>query len=500
MRPAVLLALLCAAGLPRAQADSSPRLPRSSPEEQGIAAQAVLGFVEQAEAGVDHLHSFMLVRHGKVVAEGWWSPYAAAEPHSLYSLSKSFTSTAVGLAIAEGRLSLDARAIDFFPKEAPANPGANLRSLRVRDLLRMSTGQSAEDINAFSFDASPDLVKAFFAMPVVAKPGTHFVYNTAATFLLSAIVQKATGQTVRDYLQPRLFDPLGMGRPHWDASRQGVSLGGFGLSLRTEDIAKFGLLCLRRGNWEGRQLLPASWVDAATSLQTANGSDPTSDWDQGYGYQFWRCRHGFYRGDGAFGQFCIVMPQYDAVIALTSATNDMQAVMNLVWDRIVPAFRDGALPPDPEADRRLRDRLAGLVLPVQGGAMAGAPAVSLPTGTYAFDANSDYLESLRIEPAAPGSGVVLAARIAGIDQRLACGEGAWRLGRIALGPDASEPVALSGAWTAPDTFTVKVCRYRTPFCATYAMHFSGRNLAIDRSVNVDLKGDLAPPPLLGKAE
>ena len=256
----------------------------------------------------------MLVRHGHVVAEGWWAPYAAEAPHSLFSLSKSFTSTAVGMAIAEGKLSLDDEVLKFFPDDAPAEPSANLKAMRVSDLLRMSTGQQTEP------PRNPDQVwtKVFLAHPVPFKPGTHFLYNTSATYMLSAIVQKATGMTVLDYLRPRLFEPLGIEHPTWETSPQGVSTGGYGLSIRTEDIARFGQLYLQKGKWQGKQLVPAAWVEAATARQTSNGSDPKSDWAQGYGYQFWRCRHGAYRGDGAFGQFCVVLPEEDAVIAITS--------------------------------------------------------------------------------------------------------------------------------------------------------------------------------------
>ena len=163
--------------------------------------------------------------------------------------------------------------------------------------------------------------------------------------MLSAIVQKATGKTVLDYLKPRLFEPLGIEHPTWETSPQGISTGGYGLSIRTEDIAKFGQLYLQKGKWHGKQLVPAAWVEAATARQTSNGSNPKSDWDQGYGYQFWRCRHGAYRGDGAFGQYCIVMPEQDAVIAITSGVKDMQAVLNLVWDKLLPAMQAIRSPP-----------------------------------------------------------------------------------------------------------------------------------------------------------
>src|SRR5207237_1000798 len=198
-------------------------------------------------------------------------------------------------------------------------PGANLKAMRIRDLLRMNTGHQTEPPRK----PGEPWTRTFLSQPVPFKPGTHFLYNTSATYMLSAAVQKATGQTVLDYLKPRLFDPLGIEDPAWETSPQGISTGGFGLSVRTEDIANFGQLYLRKGKWHGKQLVPEAWVDAATAPQTSNGSNPKSDWDQGYGYQFWRCRHGAYRGDGAFGQFCIVLPEQDAVLAITSGLRDM---------------------------------------------------------------------------------------------------------------------------------------------------------------------------------
>src|SRR3954463_461190 len=209
-------------------------LPRSTPEAQGVRSAAVLAFVEAADKEIHSLHSVMLVRHGHVVAEGWWAPYSAESPHMLFSLSKSFTSTAVGLAAAEGKLSIDDPVLKFFPDDAPAEPSANLKAMRLSDLLRMSTGQQAEPARK----PTEVWTKTFLAQPVPFKPGTHFLYNTSATYTLSAAVQKATGETVLDYLRPRLFDPLGIEDPTWETSPQGVSTGGFGLSVRTEDIAK----------------------------------------------------------------------------------------------------------------------------------------------------------------------------------------------------------------------------------------------------------------------
>jgi CubicO group peptidase (beta-lactamase class C family) len=466
-------------------------LPRSSPEEQGVSSAALLAFIDAADR-IESMNSFMLVRHGHVVAEGWWAPYDAASPHSLYSLSKSFTSTAVGLAVAEGKLSLDDEVLKFFPDEAPAEPSRNLKAMRLRDLIRMSTGQQTEPPRT----NDRPWVRSFLAHPVPFKPGTHFLYNTSGTYMLSAAVQKATGQTVLDYLRPRLFEPLGIDNPTWEASPQGISAGGYGLSIRTEDIAKFGQLYLQKGKWGDRQLVPAAWVEAATKLQTSNGSNPNSDWDQGYGYQFWRCRHGAYRGDGAFGQYCIVLPEQDAVIAITSGVRDMQAVLNLVWDKLLPALKPSALAADADAQEKLRQRLKGLTLRPQEGTAEGKALVS--GRKYEFPSNAQKLEALTLE----GNGkeaLTLVARVGGAEQRIVCGRGAWRKGRAAWGRLPAQPVAASGAWTADDTFTARLCFYETPFILTARLKFTGDELRCEVEPNVGF-GQTKQPPLVGKAK
>ena len=331
-------------------------LPRSSPEAQGVSSSALRSFVEAADQQVNTMHSFMLVRHGRVVAEAWWKPESADKKHVMYSLSKSFNSTAIGLAVAEGKLSIDDPVLKFFPENAPSSPSAKLSAMRVRDLLTMSTGHETEA----KFSTNAPWVETFLAHPVPHKPGAHFLYNTPASHMLSAILRKVTGETVLDYLRPRLFEPLDIQDPLWATSPQGNTLGGWGLFIRTEDIAKFGQLYLQKGRWNGKQLLPISWIDQATAKQVSNGSDPSKDWDQGYGFQFWCCRHGAYRGDGANGQFCIILPEQDAVIAITADTRDMQAELNVVWDKLLPAFHPKALKLDPSAEAQLKKTLLNL--------------------------------------------------------------------------------------------------------------------------------------------
>lgn len=331
-------------------------LPRSTPEAQGVFPSKILEFIEAANQKVDSMHSFMLLRHGHVVAEAWWEPESSSKQHILWSLSKSFTSTAVGLAVAEKKLNIDDHVLQFFPDDRPSRPSENLKKMRVRDLLTMTCGHQ----NEVKLDSNKNWVKAFLSHPVPHKPGTHFRYNTPGTYMLSAIVQKVTGKTVLDYLKPSLFEPLGILEPKWDTSPQGVSIGGYGLFLRTEDIAKFGQLYLQGGKWKGKELIDESWVKQATSKQVSNGKNSLNDWHQGYGYQFWRCRHGAYRGDGKDGQFCIVLPENNAVIAITANARDMGGVLNLVWDKLLPAFTKKPIKENPEIHSRLSSLISKL--------------------------------------------------------------------------------------------------------------------------------------------
>ena len=355
-RKMICVLMVALAFAPGIYAQTPGGLPRSTPEAQGVSSKAIREFIEAADKEINTMHSFMLMRHGQVVAECWWKPQTPQTPHVLWSLSKSFASTAVGLAVAEGKLSVDDPVIKFFPDLLPENPSENLKAMKVRDLLTMSTGHDKEPKPA------PDAhwVKTFLAHPVPHKPGSKFVYNSQATYMQSAIVQKVTGQTILEYLQPRLFEPLGIKNPKWDASPQGVSIGGWGLFITTEDIAKFGQLYLQKGKWNGKQLIPESWVKDATSKQVENGPKPNSDWGQGYGYQFWQCRNGAFRGDGKDGQFCIVLPEQDAVIAITALTGNMQGQLNLVWDKLLPAFQAKSLEANKVEQEKLKQVLGSL--------------------------------------------------------------------------------------------------------------------------------------------
>jgi CubicO group peptidase (beta-lactamase class C family) len=384
--------------------------------------------------------------------------------------------------------------------------------MRVRDLLRMSTGHRTEPgfwletaaPDSLRGAASATWVRRFLAHPVPFKPGTHFLYDTPATYMLSAIVQRRTGQTVLDYLTPRLFAPLGIARPAWDASPEGITLGGYGLRARTEDLAKLGQLYLQKGVWNGRRLLPAGWAEEATARQTSNGSSPASDWDQGYGSQFWRSRHG-YRGDGAFGQYLLVLPDQDAVVAITGGVRDMQAVLSLVWDRLLPAMAAaGPLADDRDARRALQSTLAALTVRTPPGSPTSPLAARVSGRWYALPENDRGLRAVALDLSSRAPALLV--RTAAGETRTPLGLGAWARSRRGftngmdrlLSVHAQPAVAASGAWTADSVFTVKLVAPETPFYTTLDFRFEGDRLRLDSRHHVSF-GPTELPALEGRA-
>jgi CubicO group peptidase (beta-lactamase class C family) len=381
----------------------SDTLPRSIPEAEGVTSESIIGFLKAIEAGPHEFHSFMFLRHGKVIAEGWWDPYNRKLKHTLYSASKSFTSTAAGFAVTENRLRVTDKVISFFPEYLPDTVSRNLADMEVRDLLFMSAGQVPDPTRLITA-GDTNWVKAFLALPVINDPGTRFLYNSMATYMVSAIVQKVTGEKVIDYLTPRLFEPLNIKGIDWETDLMGINSGGWGLRLKTEDMAKFGQFYLQKGIWNGKQILPEAWIEEATTskIDQMPGADQavrdSSDWLQGYCYQFWRNRNnnGF-RGDGAFGQFIIVLPEKDAVVAITAESLETQKELNLVWNYLLPGIRDEKLPENTGAYGTLKQMLTNLHLPLKVTEI-DSPLKSVISGrSYSFEPNPTHLRSLQFD-------------------------------------------------------------------------------------------------------
>jgi len=467
-------------------------LPYGTPEAHGISSAAISAFVAGAERGLDAVHGFMLLRHGHIIAKGWWEPYQPLEPHAVFSLSKSFTSTAIGLLIAEGRLSLDVPVLAIFPDEAPPEPSANLKAMRVRHLLSMSTGHTFDTMVAMAGQADRSWVQVFLEQPIEHEPGKQFSYQNGATYLLSAIVHKLSGGRMLDYLQSRLFRPLGIANARWETSPQGIDTGGWGLSVTTADIAAFGQLYLQEGLWRGSRILPQAWVEQATSLQISNGSSATSDWEQGYGYQFFRCRYGAYMGAGAFGQYCLVMPAQDAVLAITAGLGDM-LVLDLVWEHLLPVMGSAPLPEDATAQTALANKLASLQLRTPQGQPLSTTAARVSGQHFAMTENRQGIKEITFDF---GFGeTLITIRNDQGEQHIACGYERWLIGAASLGPidNSSHYAALrnpgpwkvgaSGAWTDESTYSAKLWWYETPHAWTLTCRFERDRLTVQQQTN-----------------
>lgn len=429
---------------------SPPALPRSSPEARGLSSRAVQAWLDALAADSLELHSFMLLRESHVIAEGWWAPYAPERVHHVYSLSKGFTSTAIGLLVHDGRLSVDDRVVDHFPDALPDVVGDHLAAMRVQDLLTMRTGHAQDVTDALYEAGDADWVRAVLARPVEHAPGTHFVYNSAATFLLSALAQRLTGGTLLAFLQERLA-PLNLGPAHWIENAQGVNFGGWGLHVTTEGIARFGQLYLDWGRLSGEPLVPAAWVDEATRAHVPPGDEADSDWAQGYGYQFWRCRHGAYRADGAFGQFCVVMPAQQAVLAVTAGVGNMQRVLDHTWTHLLDGMAADALPEDTAAHADLLARCAGLRLDVP--AITGHWDGVERNETFTFDPNDEGWTHAQLVT----GGNLCRVTVSGPDVRHEINFGVleWREGRLQLW-GGEEPLLARAGVQPDDTLALTV--------------------------------------------
>ncbi len=473
---------------------STTSLPRSLPETEGVSSQGIIDFLDAAARSRNEFHSFMFLRHGKVIAEGWWNPYRPELRHTLYSTSKSFTATAVGFAASEKLLSVNDKVISFFPDFLPDTVSAYLSEMKVKDLLTMSAGMDPDPTFKTVVNDS-NWVKSFLAVPVVHEPGTKFLYNTLATYMLSAIVQKATGEKVLDYLKPRLFEPLAIEGMDWEVDPHGINVGGWGLRLKTEDMAKFGQLFLQKGIWNGKQLIPSAWIEEATSKKIDQAPDApqaikdSSEWMQGYCYQMWRCRHNAYRADGAYGQYIIVLPDQDAIIAITAETPDMQNEINLVWEYLLPAMSPDKLPENSTLNTTLKEKLNSLALAVPVAGISSDSISQISGKTFAFEPNDRHLNKMDFRLADNICSVSI--MIDTLQYKFSFGAGQWIPGETTLhGPNLLLPakahfkglppsiVAGSFGWKDNNTLQLVLRYIESPHTQTISCKFTGKSILV----------------------
>jgi CubicO group peptidase (beta-lactamase class C family) len=445
-------------------------LPTSTPAAQGLDARGVLALVDALESDGHDPHSLLVARHGHVVTRGWWAPYAPERVQLVYSLSKSFTATAVGLLVDQGRLSLDDPVLGLLP-DGDLPRGVDVperyRRLTLGHCLTMATGH---DVDAWtprvlhaaqltSPDGSDPVVAAILAAPPEHEPGTAWAYNQVATYLAAGAVRGVTGRSVLTLLRERaldVLDPYGAPDVRWHRTATGRELGFSGLHIGTDAILGLAQLYLDGGVRDGRQLLSPEWVATATTPTGLPNRepDPNPDWRQGYGCSFWRARHG-YRGDGAYGQYAIVLPEHDVALAITSETVDMQAVLDLVWEHLLPAV-DG--PVDLDADRALAARMSALNVPTPSSSAPGPT-----TGSWSRSEDSQLPRAYAAVSLRPGSA---AAYEVGLDRQgtpatIDVGDGTWAESMMALG-GVELPVAAAGGWDGQGGFTADLRLIDTP--------------------------------------
>ena len=337
----------------------------AAPEAVGIRSADILAYIDALERSDAEMHGLMIMRHGKLCAQGWWAPFAPNLRHGLQSHTKTYAATAVGIAYTEGLVRLDERIIDIFPEDAPAEPSENLKLLTVRDVLCMGCGMDEMPRN------SAHWIRDFLHIPVNHKPGTTYMYNSSGSTLLGSIVRKKTGLGLHDYLTPRLFNKIGIDPDNlrWLRMADGIEVGGGGLFATTEDNFRLMKLYADGGVWNGERILAEDYVKLATTNQNDSATESRNNPEAtdnflGYGFQIWMCKpKGAYRADGAMGQFTIVLPEQDMLIGITETAPGAhwaQSTLNITWDFVEKVTAANALPEDPEAFGALQRKLARL--------------------------------------------------------------------------------------------------------------------------------------------
>ena len=485
---------------------------RVTPESVGIPSSSIEALLDKLEEGWTEPHGLMIMRHGKVCAEGWWSPYAPGIRHGLQSHTKTYAATAVGIAYTEGLLKLTDRIVDIFPDEIPENPSENLKKLRVRDVLCMGCGMDEMP------RPSMDWIREFLATPVVHEPGTAFMYNSTGSTFLGAIVRKLTGLGLHDYLKPRLFDKIGIDADNlrWSCMPDGMEIGGGGLSATTEDNLRLMKLYADGGVWEGQRILAEDYVKLATSLQNESATEravnpPAEDNFVGYGFQIWMCRpKGVYRADGAMGQFTIVFPDRDMLLAITENASGStggvmpQKVLDTIWEWLasLPEASVDSLPEDEAASAHLARRMQTLAIPNPKRSPESATAAKVSGNTYKVTEGYFSLDGGGMNRFMSGAAMTPGAETV----KLTFGTGTATLETVSEGKTTSIRLAMDGsraenhlegnpsialcsaAWEQENVLKVAMRMVETCNERTFTFTFDGDNLEIaDHTNNVFFK-------------
>lgn len=483
------------------------QLQRGIPEYEGIPSKAINSFLTIIEKENIELHSFMLLRNGKVVSEGSWSPYDLNEKHEMFSVTKSITATAIGFALQENKLSLDDKVISFFPEFKNLDMDSKMKLMTVRHLLNMTTGyfeNMAGNTELSQVDGS--WIKEFLGLPLTYFPGTKFVYNSAASHILSAIISKATKQSISEYLKPRLFEPLKIKDYFWEADPEGNNTGGWGIRLKTEDVAKFGQFCLQKGKWDEEQILSKEFMEQATSIQVSN-ADSSEDIDsqQGYGYQFWMSKNGAYRATGMFCQICLVLPQQNAVFVVTGGTERKQDVLNIFWETIYPNFLSEDVTIDKKEQEKLKKNINNLLLIPEQPHSVSTIGKKVSNRPYNMKDNVDNIRSVKFDFTENSCRFTLLDKYG--EHKISCGLGHWIEQETTMSgaplhllqQPSRMRVKAKGFWNNEKVFIMTWTFYEMAFTDTVVCYFEDDQIILKRSVNDQGPYLAERPTMIGKA-
>ncbi len=342
---------------------------KAAPEETGVPSEGIIRMINRLQKRRIPMHSLLLMRHDKLIFEGYYAPCRADSLHRMFSISKSITSIAIGLLVDEGRVSLDDPIVRYFPEKVPKNVHPWIAQMTIRDMLMM---RSCHAVTTYKKNMAADWVESYFTTPPTHPPATLFHYDTSAPHTLCALVEKLTGGSMLDYIKKKL-DVLGLSpESYMIADPFGVSMGGSGLVAYSMDMLKFGYFIAHRGNVLGKQLISPSYIDMAVSMLTETRvTAPLPSEAQGYGLQIWRNEQNGFVCYGMGGQLIICLPDYDLICVTTADTQTVQGgnqqIYDALYEEILPYLQDAAIACDKSGEKALADVCASLAMePLQG--------------------------------------------------------------------------------------------------------------------------------------
>lgn len=447
------------------------------PESCGVPSDVLTDYVEYLKT-LDAIHSFTLMRHDRIIAQTWWKPFKKEYKHELFSCSKSFVSAAFGIAQGEKLVSLNDKLVDFFPEKMSEKVSERMKKVTLRNLLTMASGHSACPLAGGVISGAQDVVKAFLETELEYEPGSKFIYNSAATYMVSAVLRKVTGMNVREYLNEKLFKYMDIIPEKWDCCPGGINIGGWGFWAKSEDLLRFGRLLLNKGNWNGRQLIPEDYLAEATSFQIDNSANDIPDWKIGYGYQFWRTSFNSFRCDGACGQYILVMPEKDLVMVITAGLPNMQQILTEFWNKVYPWLKDDALPENPEKYRELQQSLQSCIHMPIASELRFVPE----NKKYCIAENELGLQEIAIDFDADGCSLKFIWQ-SGEIETLRADYGRHFTNKLRLQEPEERILEASAAWLNENELDIQVYAVETPYRDHYYLRFSDDGIEVERQSN-----------------